>query len=97
MSGSVTRLPPSRCDSNAAQIISIVDIFDALTTVRPYRRALGEEAASGQLLAESRRRWLNAELVSEFNAMVREHRLPVKGEDAELRARYGHARPENGK
>ncbi|MGE5359137.1 MAG: HD-GYP domain-containing protein [Bacteroidales bacterium] len=75
-----------------AQIISIVDIFDALTTSRPYRRALEHEDASRELFDEARQRWLNADLVAAFTAMVRERRLPSSDEDGALRARYAHPR-----
>jgi putative two-component system response regulator len=77
----------------AAQIISVVDIFDAMTTPRPYRRTLTAEEASQEVAEEARRGLLRRDLVEEFGAMVREGRLPPDAADPELRARYGRARP----
>jgi putative two-component system response regulator len=75
-----------------AQIIAIVDVFDALTTVRPYRRTLTTAEASEELLAEAGRGWLNGELVREFNQLVERGGLPAEEADPELRARYAHPR-----
>jgi len=36
----------------AARIVAVADVFDALTTVRPYKKAMSFEAAVDQLLAE---------------------------------------------
>jgi putative two-component system response regulator len=77
----------------AAQIISVVDIFDAVTTPRPYRRTLTPGEASDQLATEARIGLLRRELVDEFGAMVREGRLPTDAADPALRARYGRPRP----
>lgn len=49
-----------------AQIIGIVDVYDALTTNRPYRPALESGAAREQLQDEVRRGWRRADLVDEF-------------------------------
>ncbi len=40
-----------------ARIIAVVDCFDAMTTDRPYRRALGKSAARDALLAERGRQF----------------------------------------
>jgi putative two-component system response regulator len=77
-----------------AQIIAIVDIFDALTTERPYRRTLSADEASAQLVEEVRQGRLNAELVREFTELVREGGLPPAAADNDLRVRYAHARGE---
>jgi putative two-component system response regulator len=55
-----------------AQIIGIVDVFDAMTTSRPYRAAVSEEAAIDELRREVRRGWRSAELVDAFVATRRE-------------------------
>jgi putative two-component system response regulator len=70
------------------QVISIVDIYDALTTSRPYRKALGPEDASQELIKEAAERWLNRSLVEEFTAMVRERQLPSLDGEAERRVRF---------
>jgi putative two-component system response regulator len=49
-----------------AQIISIVDVFDAITTTRPYHIALTPEVAFEELRKEARRGGHRAELVEEF-------------------------------
>jgi putative two-component system response regulator len=53
-----------------AQLMSIVDAYDAMTTDRPYRTALTSERACGELHAEVRHGWKNARLVEEFVSMV---------------------------
>lgn len=49
-----------------AQIVSIVDVFDALTTARPYRLALPRERAYETLRDEARRGWRDPALVDVF-------------------------------
>jgi putative two-component system response regulator len=52
-----------------AQIMSVVDVYDALTTSRPYKDALTPSAAFEELMAEARRGWRNADLVAELIAL----------------------------
>jgi putative two-component system response regulator len=49
-----------------ARTLQIVDIFDALTTDRPYRRALSLQEALKTMYEEAERGWIDAELVSVF-------------------------------
>jgi putative two-component system response regulator len=49
-----------------AQITGIVDVFDALTTERPYRVALPFEGAAEELRGEAARGWRRADLVATF-------------------------------
>ena len=49
-----------------AQMVGIVDAYDALTTVRPYRAAQGPEAACHVLAHEAEIGWRRRDLVSEF-------------------------------
>jgi response regulator RpfG family c-di-GMP phosphodiesterase len=58
-----------------AQITGIVDVYDALTSDRPYRKALTEEAALEELRQEARRGWRRADLVDEFTAICADGRL----------------------
>jgi putative two-component system response regulator len=51
-----------------AQIIGIVDVYDALTTTRPYRVALSAEVAHEQLQDEVKRGWRQRDLVDLFFA-----------------------------
>jgi len=59
-----------------AQIIGIVDIYDALTTGRPYKRAWPPELAFEELLNEARKGWRRRDLVD---------LLIAAGKDGELR------------
>jgi len=49
-----------------AQIMGVVDVFDALTTPRPYKKALPADQANAMLLAEVERGWRDRELVERF-------------------------------
>lgn len=53
-----------------AQVIAIVDVYDALTTDRVYRRGMSSEAAISELRLEASRGWHRPELVDEFIALV---------------------------
>lgn len=52
-----------------ARILQIVDVYDALTTDRPYRRALSMPDALATMESEVRRGWWDAELFDEFQEM----------------------------
>ncbi|HMF96990.1 MAG TPA: HD domain-containing phosphohydrolase [Vicinamibacterales bacterium] len=58
-----------------AQIVSIVDVFDALTTVRPYRAACLAEEAFQVLTDEAGKGWRDRNLVDAFIAII-EPRTP---------------------
>jgi len=49
-----------------AQVIGIVDVYDALTTERPYKPALGRDRARDELLDEAQRGWRRQDLVDLF-------------------------------
>src|SRR5262245_26389745 len=49
-----------------AQIMSIVDIYDALATERSYKPAIDDQRACEELLGEARRGWRRADLVDAF-------------------------------
>jgi len=53
-----------------ARILQTVDIYDALTTDRPYRKALAPERAFALMREEVKRGWWDAALVEELEAMV---------------------------
>jgi putative two-component system response regulator len=53
-----------------AQIVSVVDIFDALTTVRPYRSALPAEEAFSVLADEASKGWRDRMLIDAFVGVV---------------------------
>lgn len=58
-----------------AQMTAIVDVYDALTTERVYRRPLAHEAACAELEDEARRGWHQPDLVREFVMLRRSGRL----------------------
>jgi putative two-component system response regulator len=59
-----------------AQIIGIVDVFDAITTSRPYKAAASAERAFEELALEAARGWHQRDLVEAFIQLAREGRLP---------------------
>ena len=68
-----------------AQIVAIVDVFDALTTVRPYKAAVSVEKACEELLGEMNRGWHRRDLTEAFVALSRGGRLTL-----DLGGRYPH-------
>ena len=61
-----------------ARILSVVDCFDALTSDRPYRRAMTDEAAI-EILVERRGRMYDAQVVDTFIRVYRD--INVAGAD----------------
>ena len=61
-----------------AQIINLVDAFDALTTIRPYKAALTRERACEELMNEVRRGWRRRDLTTEFIALERSGQLNTR-------------------
>lgn len=53
-----------------AQIVGICDAYDAMTTTRPYRDALGRGDACRELLEDGRRGKLNAAFVDTFVGLL---------------------------
>jgi putative two-component system response regulator len=53
-----------------ARILQVTDIFDALTTDRPYRKALPREKALMIMHEEVGRGWWDAAVLKEFEAIV---------------------------
>lgn len=49
-----------------AQITGVADVYDALTSERPYRPALSPEQACEELRIETRRGWRRADIVEAF-------------------------------
>jgi hypothetical protein len=60
-----------------ARILSVVDCFDALTSDRPYRRALTDQAAI-DILLERRGRMYDPRVVDTFIAVYRSIDLPAR-------------------
>ncbi len=53
-----------------ARILTVVDVYDALSTDRPYRKALAPEKAFEIMRQEVRRGWWDASLVDFFEGMI---------------------------
>jgi putative two-component system response regulator len=60
-----------------ARILQITDIYDALTTDRPYRKALAPEKAFAIMCEEVQRGWWDGSVLDEFEAVVHGYR-PVQ-------------------
>ena len=52
-----------------AQIMGIVDVYDAITTTRPYKAAATADEAYAELLQEVNRGWRRKDLVDTFIAL----------------------------
>ena len=59
-----------------AQILGVVDVFDALTTSRPYKPAMAAADAYRELQREVGRGWRRADLVARFLRLADDGRLP---------------------
>ncbi len=54
------------------RILAAVDVYDALTTDRPYRAALAPELAFEIMEGEVKRGWWDGDLIAEMQALIRE-------------------------
>jgi putative two-component system response regulator len=64
-----------------ARILQITDIYDALTTDRPYRKALTAEKAFAIIREEVKRGWWDGSVLNEFEAVVNTFQLQPTGSD----------------
>jgi putative two-component system response regulator len=55
-----------------ARILATVDVYDALTTDRPYRKALSPELAFEIIGGEVKRGWWDGDLITEMQALMRD-------------------------
>jgi putative two-component system response regulator len=55
-----------------ARILQVVDIYDALTSVRPYKAAVPSAAALGILKEEVRKGWWDADVLDGFERLLKE-------------------------
>jgi putative two-component system response regulator len=62
-----------------ARILQITDIYDALTTDRPYRKALPAEKAFSIMREEVKRGWWDGSVLNEFEAVVNAFHLQPAG------------------
>ncbi|MBL1174820.1 response regulator [Pantanalinema sp. GBBB05] len=54
-----------------AQIFQVIDIYDALTSERPYKRAFTPEEALEIIEQEMQKGWRNPELIAQFQEFIR--------------------------
>jgi len=62
-----------------ARILQVTDIYDALTTDRPYRKALPAEKALATMREEVKRGWWDGALVNQLEVLLAESAIPVAG------------------
>ena len=55
-----------------ARVLTTIDIYDALTTDRPYRKALAPSKAFEQIREEVKRGWWDGTLVDELEALLQD-------------------------
>jgi putative two-component system response regulator len=60
-----------------ARILQLADIYDALTTVRPYKRALSPDEALSVLRQEAAKGWRDPQLVETFSDILPMFRTPT--------------------
>lgn len=60
-----------------ARILQVTDIYDALTTERPYRKALSPEEAFSIMRQEVQRGWWNGSMVNELEGLLFGAHAPV--------------------
>jgi putative two-component system response regulator len=60
-----------------AQVMAIVDVYDALTSDRPYRAAVSPERAFAELQQEADRGWKRRDLVGVFIATTQQRKTTV--------------------
>jgi len=53
-----------------ARILQVVDIFDALTTQRPYKCAFSTDESLAIMKKEVKKGWLDANVYATFEAMM---------------------------
>jgi putative two-component system response regulator len=59
-----------------AAILQLADVYDALTTDRPYRKASPSAVALGIMEEEAKRGWWDRGLLEAFRAMIVESKVP---------------------
>jgi putative two-component system response regulator len=57
-----------------ARILQVVDVYDALTTLRPYKAALTVEAALAVMKREVRKGWWDPHVFAEFEGLIEKNK-----------------------
>ncbi len=69
-----------------AAVLQLADVYDALTTNRPYRKASPSAVALAIMEEEAKRGWWNRELLDAFRAMIVESVVPAPSHSREAAA-----------
>lgn len=67
-----------------ARIVQFADIYDALTTTRPYKRAYTSADAIGIMQQETLKGWRDPKLMQIFQGLVPEFSSPVSADVSQL-------------
>lgn len=67
-----------------ARILQLADIYDALTTARPYKRAFSPEEALAMIQQETAKGWRDPKLVETFSQLLPMFRTPGQTDVARL-------------
>jgi len=65
-----------------AAILQLADVYDALTTDRPYRKASTSAVALAIMEEEAKRGWWDRVLLDAFRAMILDRDIPLSGRNA---------------
>jgi putative two-component system response regulator len=65
-----------------ARVLQIVDVFDALTTARPYKPAYSSQQALGIMHEEVAKGWWDPDLLNEFEHVLAGSNLSARGQCA---------------
>jgi putative two-component system response regulator len=68
-----------------ARVLQVADVYDALTTDRPYKRALAPAEAWKVIQDEARRGWRDRRLVEEFKGLMLGHAAPLSTTSGKIR------------
>jgi cyclic di-GMP phosphodiesterase len=74
-----------------ARILQLADVYDALTTDRPYRKADNPEVALSVMDDEAKRGWWDRELFDAFRKMIRSESPAEASHEKAMRTRSSHA------
>ena len=55
-----------------ARILQVVDVYDALTTARPYKAALSSDDALHLMEEEVAKDWWDPQIFDQFSEMIRD-------------------------
>lgn len=60
-----------------AQVFQLIDVYDALTSERPYKEALSSDESLKVMFAETQRGWRNPVLMEQFSQFIQSQKGPL--------------------